>query len=479
MANDGLRRAGRTFAPHGVRAIAAIAVVAALFGAMGAPAAASEFVFMRTGSEKTLKAAFPVAQVSSENASVVAASQSKDADKTQVLLTAKTTGSATVTLHGEAADAAATYNIIVLNLLPEDVKDLVKSFPGLEVKGTPAGVIIQGVVFNKKDKDQIDAICAARAHDIIDLIGYDPVHPLLLKRIKDLIGTPTVQVGASGDSVLLAGSVVNDDARKRAEDLAKSLADKVLNVIAVQPQQIELDCVFISADRDWRKNLGVNLLGRPINLNADIVTNAPVQSSFLGNTSYHITASGGTVIDCLEQDTRNKVLCKPHMTVVSGRPAKVLSGGEIGLRLGSGDVKYVPFGLSMKILPVLDADDNVQSDVVFELSSPPTRAETGFADITQMAFRVSTTVRCKLNETIIYTGLKDTRADTVEDRTPVLGYIPLICYLGFRHTRTVERQNEVLVCITPYLSKTVSIPETGARASEESRKMLQQEQRKE
>lgn len=474
MANGGLRRAGWIFAPHGMRAIAAAAVVVALFGASAVRAAEGDFIFMRTGSGKTLKTAFPVAKMSSENENVLTVGAPKDADKDEVVLTAKSAGATTVTLHGEAADAAATYNVIVLNLLPEDVKDLVKGFPGLEVKGTPVGVVIQGVVFNKKDKDQIDALCAPRSHDIIDLVGYDPVHPTLLKRIKELIGTPTVQVTASGDSVLLAGSVVNDDARKRAEDLAKSLADKVLNVIAVQPQQIELDFVFISADRDWRKNLGVNLLGRAIHLQAEVITKSPVESSFLGNTSYHITADGSTVIDCLEQDARNKVLCKPHVTVVSGKPAEVLSGGEIGLRLGSGDVRSLPFGLSMKILPVLDANDNVQSDVVFEVSSPPTRAETGLADISRTAFRVSTTVRCKLNETIIYTGLRDTRTDTVEERTPILGYIPLICYLGFRHTRTVERENEVLVCITPYLSRAVSLPEISAQGVEEPGKLLQE-----
>jgi len=456
-----------------------MAAVAALFGANFVPAAESESVFMRTGSETTLKVAFPVASMSAENANVVGVSPPKDADKTQVLLSAKAVGATTVTLHGEAADATATYNVVVLNLLPDDVRDLVKSIPGVEVKAISTGVIVQGVVFNKKDKDQVDAICAQRAHDIFNLVQYDPVHPLLLKRIKEWINMPTVEVKPSTDTVVLAGTAVNDDARKRAEDLAKSLADKVLNVIVVQPQQIELDCVFISADRDWRKNLGVNLLGNAISLGASVTTNAPVQSSFLGNSSYHITASGSAVIDCLEQNTRNKVLCKPHMTVVSGKPAEVLSGGEIGLRLGSNDVKYLPFGLSMKILPTLDADNNVQSDVVFELSSVPTRSDTGFADISQTAFRVSTTVRCKLNETIIYTGLKDTRADTVEERTPILGYIPLICYLGFRNTRVVERENEVLVCITPYLSTSLSIPQAGKQGAEESKKLLQQEQPKE
>ena len=478
MANFGFPRTGLISILRITAAIAAVAAVVALVGANIAPAAESQSIFMRTGTERTLKAAFPVASVTADNANVVAASVPKDSDKTQVLLAAKAAGNTTVTLHGEAADAAAAFNVVVLNLLPENVSDLVRPFPGLEVKATSMGVIVQGVVFNKKDKDQIDAICAQRAHDIINLVQYDPVHPVLLKRIKEWINMPTVEVKPSSDTVVLAGSVPTDEAKKRAEDLAKSLADKVLNVIAVEPQQIELDCVFISADRDWRKNLGVNLLGNAINLGAEVTTNAPVQSSFLGNSSYHITASGSAVIDCLERDSKNKVLCKPHMTVVSGKPAEVLSGGEILLRPTSNDVKYLPFGLSMKILPTLDADNNVQSDVVFELSSLPTRADTGLGDISQTAFRVSTTVRCKLNETIIYSGLKDTRADVVEERTPILGYIPLICYLGFRNTRVVERENEVLVCITPYLSKTVSIPDTGKRGAEESKKLLEQEQSK-
>ena len=129
-------------------------------------------------------------------------------------------------------------------------------------------------------------------------------------------------------------------------------------------------------------------------------------------------------------------------------------------------------------MPTLDAENNVQSDVVFELSSVPTRSNEGFGDISNTMFRVSTTLRCKLNETIICSGLKDTRTDTVEERTPILGYIPLICYLGFRNKTTVERENEVLVCITPSLSRTVSIPETDKQGAEDSMKLLQQEQPK-
>ena len=210
-------------------------------------------------------------------------------------------------------------------------------------------MIVQGAVFNKKDKDQIDAICAQRAHDIINLVEYNPVHPLLLKRIREMINVATVEVKPSSDSVVLAGSVVNDEAKKRAEDLAKSLADKVLNVILVRPQQLELDCVFISADRRWREQLGVNLLGNGIELGGSVTSRAPVESSFLKNTTYAVTASGGVVVKCLEEDARNKVLCKPHLTVVSGKPAEVLSGGQIGIRL-PGAMQYLPFGLSMKNL---------------------------------------------------------------------------------------------------------------------------------
>ena len=477
MASSISRRSGALSALHRTAAIAAIAVVVALFGANVAPAAENESIFMRTGSEKTFKVAFPVAHMSADNAAAVVASLPNDADKTQVLLAAKAAGTATVTVHGDAADAVAIFNIIVLNLLPDDVRDLVKAIPGLEVKGISTGVIIQGIVFNKKDKDQVDAVCAQRSRDIFNLVEYNPVHPLLLKRIKEMINIPTVEVMPSSDTVVLAGSVPNDEVRKRAEDLAKSLADKVLNVLVLQPQQIELDCVFISADKHWREELGVNLLGDAIQLGGAVTSRVPAESSFLKNTTYAVTASGGAVVQCLEEDARNKVLCKPHLTVVSGKPAEVVSGGQIGIRL-PGSVQYLPFGLSVKILPTLDGENNVQSDMVFELSSIPTRSNEGFGDISNTVFRISTTVRCKLGETIICSGLKDTREDTVESRTPILGYIPLICYLGFRHKETLERENEVLVCITPSLSRTVSIPETDKQGVEDSMKLLQREQPK-
>ena len=299
-ANCGHILTGPVLAAHRMAAIAAMAMVLVLFGAKIAPAAENEPIFIRTGSQQVVKVAFPVANMSADNANVVAASLPNDADKTQLLLSAKAAGTATLTLHGAAPDAAATLNIVVLNLLPDDVREFIRTIPGLEVKGVSTGVIIQGIVFNKKDKDQVDAVCAQRAHDVINLVEYNPVHPLLLKRIKEMIGIPSVEVMPSSDTVVLAGSVSNDDARKRSEDLAKSLADKVLNLIVVEPQQIELECVFISADQHWREDLGSDLLGNGIALGASIGSNVAAESSFLKNTSYAVTASGGAVIQCLE-----------------------------------------------------------------------------------------------------------------------------------------------------------------------------------
>ena len=116
--------------------------------------------------------------------------------------------------------------------------------------------------------------------------------------------------------------------------------------------------------------------------------------------------------------------------------------------------------------------------MAFELSSVPTPSEEGYGDISNAVFRFNTTMRCKLNETMICSGIKDTREETEEDRTPILGYIPLICWLGFRHKATAHRDNEVLVCITPSLSKTVSISATYKRGVEDSMKLLRREQPK-
>ena len=122
MENSGFLRTGLISVLHRTAAIAAMAVVVAMFGANVAQAAENEAIFMRTGSEKLFKVAFPVARMSADNANVVVARLPNDADKTKVLLTAKADGTATVTLRGEAADAAATFNIVVLNLLPDDVQ---------------------------------------------------------------------------------------------------------------------------------------------------------------------------------------------------------------------------------------------------------------------------------------------------------------------------------------------------------------------
>jgi Tfp pilus assembly protein PilF len=157
---------------------------------------------------------------------------------------------------------------------------------------------------------------------------------------------------------------------------------------------------------------------------------------------------------------RVAVLARPHLTTLSGTPARFLVGGEIVFKvsgLNSGDIKPYPFGTTLVVTPTLlrtpGEDGSPRVHVAVDAGRTSVLA---LLDITtnqenQVAFdkiNVTSQAVVGLGQTLILSGLSQRESRSGRAGVPGLMYVPILKYL-FSTKSTVETDSAVIVLLTP------------------------------
>jgi Flp pilus assembly protein TadD len=172
---------------------------------------------------------------------------------------------------------------------------------------------------------------------------------------------------------------------------------------------------------------------------------------FAAASSYSVNIANAT-------DNRIAVLARPHLTALSGTPARFLAGGELVYKVAgniSGDIKPYPFGTTLTVTPTLlrtpaeDGSPRVhvkveagRTSILALLNQDPTLPTT-FTKVT-----VASEAVLSLGQTLILSGLNQRENHTGRSGVPVLMDIPLLKYL-FSTKSTIQSDTAVIILLTP------------------------------
>jgi pilus assembly protein CpaC len=305
-----------------------------------------------------------------------------------------------------------------------------------------------------------------------------------------------VQVTAAGDHVLiLQGQVETPHEAEAIVSLVQEFVGsrgKVLNSITLAGvMQVQLEVVIARVDRSGLRRLGINFqyagqngfagnqiggLSPVTNLAAASSNNAAAAGGTafqnIGGAATNLVAPASTVffgvtqelqqfmmqIEALQQQGVAKVLARPTLVSLNGRPAEFLVGGEQPFPYQanvntSPSVDFKKFGTRLNFVPVVLGPDKIRLDLVPEVSSVNFTQAINVAGnqipqfITQ---RIHTTVEMEPGQSLVLGGLLQTEYDAQVQKVPLLGDIP---YVGaaFRRVRHEERETELIVIVTPRL----------------------------
>ncbi len=186
-----------------------------------------------------------------------------------------------------------------------------------------------------------------------------------------------------------------------------------------------------------------------------------IGSSLIGGTP---TLSGifengeiSVLIDALANNNTVTILSEPALTVLSGRTASFLAGGEFAVPtiVGVGGAQgtstsFRGFGTSLLVTPTVIDGDLIRLQIIPEFSSTNSgNAVNGIPGLNSR--RLQTTVELREGQTIVLGGLLSRQRNTSNSRIPLLGSIPLVGNALFNSRRATEDETELLIMVTPEL----------------------------
>lgn len=353
--------------------------------------------------------------------------------------------------------------------LPAGVAEVIVSQPSVAaaIMRTRTRAIVQGVTGGDTNIFFIDD--AGRTIQILDLrvmeepsqVGNALEEALARVIPGSRISVESVTLKDDTNRVVLTGSVLSQDDKMRAEQVAIQFAGKpenVANIIDVAgAQQVMLQVTVSEVKRDVAKQLGINF-GAVVNVGVSNLlnfTNGLLTDAFpLDGINASFGANGnqvGAAIRALEGRGALRVLAQPTLTAISGQAAKFLAGGELPYYTYDEDdegdrtrtVMFKPYGVELSFTPTVKSNGTIALTVDTSVSEPQ-------ADLSITKRQANTSVEVPSGMTLAIGGLLQERSSQKINQFPGLGDIPILGAL-FRSRQFQTEETELVILVTPYL----------------------------
>jgi pilus assembly protein CpaC len=330
--------------------------------------------------------------------------------------------------------------------------------------------------------------------EIIVGINLDTVRKDLGKIAPD----EAVELTASGNALILTGTVSSNLVQNRVVESAKMYAGTVVDLLkVVKLEQVLLQIRVAEVDRTLAKELGFNLLFQPVidgeryrgfltppggfnSFTGSISPEASVNSSISDLTQLFVVTPGdipkfAAMVRVLHDKGAIKTLSEPNLIVANGDEGKFLVGGEFPVvtasAAGSGaaaSVDYKEFGISLSFKPRIVSNGDVYmkiSQEVSELDFANGVAISGFQLPALRTRKAESGLQLADGQTFVLAGLIDNKIERKISKIPLLGDIPILGVL-FRNSRYNNTETELMVMVTPKIVRPLNKEEIPALPTE-------------
>ncbi len=183
--------------------------------------------------------------------------------------------------------------------------------------------------------------------------------------------------------------------------------------------------------------------------------------------SFNNVARALSIVNGLIRENKGRTLTDTKLTTMSGQKASIDVSQDINVRVTtpittggtssvSSQFQTIRAGNVIEIEPVIRADGKVFASITVEASVPTARTTADVApDINRR--KVTNKLILEDGQTLEIGGLLQQTVTETKRRLPLLGYLPLVGEF-FSDTGDEKKTTELLVYITPYLSRAPQSP---------------------
>jgi pilus assembly protein CpaC len=354
------------------------------------------------------------------------------------------------------------------------------------VEGDPHTVLITGREAGMTRVTLIAADKSEESYEVHVQFDVEFLRSLLVRAVP----TASLQLlPAASGVIIIAGTVAHSediDVIMRTAQSVVTAPDRVVNAMRVGGVvQVQLDCVVAFVSRtelrrmsfDWfigeNKAIFASTVGQSLQLpslgsslgtlpgagqaisNAVGSPNGAPVNLFLGLFNSDRAFFG--LLQALKDEDLVKIMAEPKLMTLSGRSAKLLSGGQQAIPeaagLGSISVRFEPFGTQLTFLPIVMGNGKIYLEVEPEVSNlDPTVGTTiqGTSVPGRATQNVHTAVMMEDGQTLALGGLIQNEVTAKITKVPILGSIPVVGAC-FSSKTFQETERELIVLVTPHV----------------------------
>ena len=299
---------------------------------------------------------------------------------------------------------------------------------------------------------------------------------LLQQNFQDLFRGEDINVSVTENSVILSGSVSNNEVMLRAAEIARSAFPKstIVNMLQLPggnlSKQVMLQVRFAEVNRNAFLQAGLTLFAIRDSFAARSTTQqfaAPdfdsenssllEFSDFLNLFFFHRGEGLGGVLKALQGRGLLQSLAEPNLIAYNGQEASFLAGGEVPIPVvqgltGNVSIVYKEFGVRLNFTPTI-AGDVIRLKLRPEVSTLDFNNGvilSGFRIPALNVRRAETDVELRDGQSFAIAGLMNNISQADNQAIPFLSSLPIIGSL-FKSRADRAEQTELIVLVTPRL----------------------------
>ena len=370
-------------------------------------------------------------------------------------------------IRNENVKAKITANLKKINII--DALDIIcrtHKINYLVEKSIASGPIIR--IYTQQD--YLEALMYRGTADVIKLKHSKAVD--VYKKLQDAGAIKGKEGSAYGAGILYAdeksNSIIVVD---KGSSINRSKLREIIDAFDQPTPQVLIEAKILSISLVDETKYGIdwNAVWSKGKMDVRIpMMDMPEKSASI-NKVWSFNDGGGSltgIIKALETENDLKVLSSPRIVVLNNEEASIREGQDIPYVVttstpsSSGaqqteNTKFIKTGIGITVTPQIN-ENNITLKIVPNISEPATKPEEGKAPSINTS-DVTTIVSIKNKATLILGGLIKTRQETIINRVPILGYIPLLSYLFSSRSYSTRRYELVIFLTVTIINDGMSI----------------------
>ncbi|MDN5042801.1 hypothetical protein O8C80_05545 [Aliarcobacter butzleri] len=312
-----------------------------------------------------------------------------------------------------------------------------------------------------KEEEQFTEVIGLKNVDGVNIIKI--LDEVVNKKYINKPTKPFVSLDLESNSLVVMAS---KDELKQIKDLIQEL-DKEKAQVYVQAKIIEVNNELVNKigisygiiNASARSD-GINAISSNLNGGSNAIKEA-VDTLGIRMSDVNIKSglALGASLNLLQQNGALDIVSEPSILAIDNKESSIYVGEKISVEISStltdGGLQRTNYerediGLTLKVKPRISSDTKLTLEINTLLEGIKSTSVSAGQNPDTLKKEIKTAAILNNGESVIIGGLIENKNETIEQKVPVLGDIPLFGEL-FKNDSKMNKKNNLVIIVTPYM----------------------------